>query len=118
MSNNFVLNDLKEHLWDRKPFTPHMTGGSGHKYSEEKINIMRKLHNHGIEICTGPINKYDDTALHLAYAHRNQPMIDFLLEIGADPNAQRYDGRLPHELGKPLYYQLITMEGDGPVIRF
>ena len=73
-------------------------GGSGHCYTEEEIGMMREIISHGGKVPLGGINKYNDTALHLAYCHDNQPMIDFLLENGADPDAKRYNGIKPHEL--------------------
>ncbi len=76
----------------------YMMGGSGQVYTVEDINIMREIVSNGGSVPLGPINKYSDTALHLACCHDNQPMIDFLIENGADINAKRYNGQKPHEL--------------------
>ena len=100
---DYVLTDLKEklHLATQGKLTtfwPHIMGGSGHRYTEQEINIMKKLIKFGVTIGTGPCSKSRDTPLHLAYLHNNIPMINFLKDIGADINAQRYDGLIPSEM--------------------
>ena len=87
----------------------YVVGGSGNVYTDEDIGIMREIVSHGGKVPLGGVNKYSDTALHLAYCHDNQPMIDFLLENGADPDAERYDGCKPHEL-RPSFPDAI--KGD------
>jgi hypothetical protein len=82
-----------------RTFVPYMVGGCGHKYTEEEIKFMRQLHTNGWTIGTGIVNKYSDTALHIAHCHDNQPMIDFLLEMGADTDATNYRGKKPQDLG-------------------
>ena len=77
-------------------FTPYIIGGSGHPYTQEEIRIMRLLIELGSIIHINVVvNKYSDTPLHLAYCHKNKAMVDFLIQNGADENAQRYNGEFP-----------------------
>ena len=65
-------------------------------YTEDEIKYLQALHDQKLLMdVNGPINKYRDTALHAACAHRNKPMIRFLLDAGADINAQRWTGDTP-----------------------
>ncbi len=82
----------------RNEYVPYMIGGSGWMYSQREIELMRQLADNGWTIVTGPCGKYSTTALHIAYYHNNQLMIDFLLEMGADPNVRNYRGKLPQEM--------------------
>ena len=75
-----------------------MVGGCGHKYTEEEIELMRQLHADGWTIGTGCVDKRSNTALHIAHCHNNQSMIDFLLEMGVDPNATNYRGEKPQDM--------------------
>lgn len=107
--DNWVLADLKKNLEKAKDqqksgtktFTrwcPYMVGGNGYVYTQEEIDIMKELVTLGIEIDTGIVSKYSDTALHIAYVHNNQPMIDFLISQGADQTAKRYNGLIPKQM--------------------
>jgi len=79
-----------------------MIGGSGMRYTPTHIQLMRKLIQLGGDIRVNTIvNKYSDTALILAVCYNlvlNIPMIDFLLENGADVNLCRYNGETQLDL--------------------
>ena len=98
---NHVLEHLntllsKTHKGESVSFTPYIIGGSGHMYTQEEIHFMRLLIEIGSTININvAVNKYSDTPLHLAYFHDNMAMIDFLIQNGANENAQRYSGELP-----------------------
>ena len=117
-----LMETLKLAKHGSKIYIPlYIMGGSGKCYTEDEIGIMREIVSHGGTVFLGKINKYSDTALHLAYCHDNQPMIDFLLENGADPDAKRYNGLKPHELrptGPPpdLNKGVPAPSGSGPVM--
>ena len=105
---NYALDNLRKVLLrakggERVYYSPYMIGGSGHVCSVEEIQIMEELITLGSDVnIDGMVNKYSDTPLHLAYVHKNQPMIDFLIKHGANEQAKRYDGRIPKDFDVPF----------------
>lgn len=80
-------------------FSPYMVGGDRHVYTLEEIKIMEDIIQLGSFVrVNGACNQYRDTPLHNAYFNKNQPMINFLLEHGADPTVKRGDGKIPSEM--------------------
>ena len=101
---DYALKDLRSYLerarnGESVTFLLYRVGGGGQVYNEEKIGIMREIISLG-----GHINPniwtsaYPGvTALHTANCHGNQPMIDFLIELGGDSEAVDHRGRKPSD---------------------
>ena len=87
---------LIEHYKQNKSFSLYCYGGSGHIYTLDEIVILCEMEKKNLVTgIHGGINKYNDTALHLACVHQNMDMIKFLLEQGVDEDAERYNGKKP-----------------------
>lgn len=101
MHENFIKSSLRQTLATAKKgdtWTPYMIGGSGAFYDSECMEMLYELIKKGVSISVNACTKYSDTPLHLAYVHKNKPMIKLLLEQGADPLAKRYNGQIPSDL--------------------
>jgi len=70
-------------------------GGSGQVYTPAHVELMREIQalGGGFYGFTGEVNRYRDSALLLAVTHKDYEFIRFLMENGADPTAQRYNGK-------------------------
>ncbi len=103
-SRDYALEDLKAHLervrnGENVTFYLYTVGGGGQVYDEEKIGIMREFISLGGQIDPNQwTSKWPGvTALHTANCHGNQPMIDFLIELGGNPESFDCKGRRPKD---------------------
>lgn len=85
---------------DNEGFTPLQLAASGDRATGEQPKIIMLLLDKGASVGMG--NERGVTALHLVCANRmlsslslTEPILDMLLDVGADPNAQDIDGCTP-----------------------
>lgn len=84
-------------------------GGSGQTYTDQHVELMREIMALGGKIhgFTGGLNKYRDSAILLAALHCDYDFMIFLIENGADPYEQRYDGRCAFNFADKVGHSLM-----------
>nr|QBK89989.1 MAG: ankyrin repeat protein [Pithovirus LCPAC101] len=103
-----VLNNLRELAQLSKnqtiTFRPYMTGGGGHYYTEEEINIMEYIIQNGSSVdINGGCSSSGGIPLHTAYRHNNDRFIDFLIQNGADQHDKDFSGKIPSDYCSRTY---------------
>jgi ankyrin repeat protein len=99
-----AMTSLEKHLENvlnnitALPYDLYRIGRSYQEYNDVMIDMMREIVSNGGRIATDTqIGKYGYTPLHIAYLQKNENLINFLIEIGADENVE-INGKIPSDM--------------------
>lgn len=93
----------------RSEFCFYQIGGSGQIYTPQHVELMREIMALGGKIhgFTCGLNGRGETAILMAAGHNDYDFMVFLMENGANPYKQRYEGKCAFNYADKIGYSLL-----------